>query len=111
MRWIENRPKVQVVISGTKSSWRPAARGLPQRLVLGPVLFDTFINELDDRAELILCKSANDTKLGEMTDTLEGHTSIQRDVYRLKKWSDKNLMKFNKGKYKVLHLGKNNPMH
>jgi len=29
----------------------------------------------------------------------------------MKKWTDSNLMKFKKGKWKVLHLVRNNPMH
>ena len=31
--------------------------------------------------------------------------------YRLEKWADRNLIKFNKGEGKVLHLGGNNSMH
>ena len=30
---------------------------------------------------------------------------------RLESWAKGNLMKFNESKYKVLHLGRNNPMH
>ncbi|KAK4831080.1 hypothetical protein QYF61_015278 [Mycteria americana] len=41
----------------------------------------------------------------------EGHAAIQRDLNRLEKWADRNLVKFNKGKFKVLHLRRNNPMH
>ena len=50
-------------------------------------------------------------KLGEVIDKLYGCAVIQRDLDRLEKWADRNLMKYSKGKNKVLHLCRNNPMH
>ena len=41
----------------------------------------------------------------------EGCAVIQRNLNRLEKWSDENLMKFNRRKYTVLHTEKKNPMH
>ena len=37
--------------------------------------------------------------------------SSMQELDMLEKWADRNLVKFIKGNCKVLHLGRNNPMH
>ena len=67
--------------------------------------------DMDSGIECTLGKFANDTKLCGVVNTLEGRDAIQRDLDKFERWVRMALMKFNKAKRKVLHMGQGNPKH
>ncbi|GAB0192361.1 cAMP-dependent protein kinase inhibitor alpha [Grus japonensis] len=98
-------------VNGLMSKWRTVMSGVPQGSVPGPALFNIFVGDMDSGIECTLSKFANDIKLCDVVNTLEGRDAIQRDLDRLERWARANCMKFDKAKCKVLHVGRRNPKH
>lgn len=72
------------------------------------MLFNILKNDLDDVIESTFTKSADDTKPGGEKNTSEGWAILQRNLGRLDEWESEKNMKFNRDKWKILHLGQNN---
>jgi len=99
------RLQPEVVINGSVPMWRLVMSSGPEGSVSGPVLFNIFINDIDDGTACTFSSFAEGTKLSNVVGTAEGKDVIQRELDKFKRWALVNLIRFNKAKCKVMLLG------
>ena len=109
-QWLTNRTQA-VKIGEVESGSSDVKSGVPQGSVLGPPLFDIFIDDVDTCAELIdlLIKFADDTKGLQEISGEEDRVKLQQTLDKLVEWAREWGMQFNIAKCKIMHVGNNNP--
>ena len=99
-----------VKINNSSSNVLSVSSGVPQGSVLGPTLFIYFINDLPTTTSNASMKIfADDTKVYKEIKDEKNVEQLQNAIDSMFDWTQKWLLKFNKDKCKILHLGKNNP--
>ena len=108
--WLSGRAQ-RVVMGGAECGWRAVSGGERWGWVLALVSFNILVNGLEEGIVSTLSKYASETKLGGAAGTPEGCAAVQQELDRMESWAEKNLMRFNKSRCRVLHLERNNCMH
>ena len=81
-QWLTDRRR-RVVVDGEVSNCKSVLSGLPQRSVLGPILFLIYINDLDDSITSNVLKFADDTTIFRQVNTDGDKQHLQNDLDRL----------------------------
>ena len=103
-KWLTHR-RQRVIVDGEISNWKSVLSGVPQGPVLGPLLFLTYINDLEDDISSKVLTFADDTKVLRKVTNVTDRQSLQDDLDKLVKCSEKLQMLFNFGKCKCIHIG------
>ena len=109
--WLSGRQQ-RTVLNGEVSEWGDVGSGIPQGSVLGPLAFVIFINDIDEltKAITIMNKFADDTKLGNIVNSISDIETLQNCLDYLVSWAKTWDMEFNVKKCKVMHVGRTNLM-
>ena len=99
----------QVVVNGATPSSTIVTSSVPQGTVPGPLLFLLYINDLPDNPSTSVRLFADDCILYTPIRTQNDSSLLQNDLFKLQKWQDKWLMKFNPGKCYTMTLATRTP--
>jgi hypothetical protein len=69
--------------------------GVPQRSVLGPLLFLTYVNDISRNIESTIRRFADDCVIYRKVINKEDTENLQKDLDRLGEWAVENAMKIN----------------
>ena len=97
-----------MVLENEASHWSSVTSGVPQGRILGPLLFTLFINDLPDEAAygVKVSLETDDTKLYRNVSSEEHCDLIQDSLSNMHVWSQRNNIRFNTSKCKVLTVTK-----
>ena len=95
-------------MDGHSSRWAPVLSGIPQGSVLGPLLFLTFVNDIDSNIRSILFKFADNTKVFAKVNSAADRQQLQDVLNKLCDWVETWQMEFNVTKCVTMHIGHGN---
>ncbi|VDP92764.1 unnamed protein product [Echinostoma caproni] len=80
--------KFCVRVGNSLSGWYSAPSGVPQRSVLGPLLFVVYVNDLSGQLCSPPLMFADDIKIWRTIKDPNDRTSVQADLNNLARWAD-----------------------
>ena len=94
--------KQYVAYNGFKSTEYISCSGVPQGSVLGPLLFNIFINDLGQELDVYFLMYADDVKLLHRIFDISDCVKLQNNISKLSAWCDENCLTLNVNKCNVM---------
>ena len=88
-----------MTVDGPHSRWRRVIGPVPQRSILGPLLFIMHINDLSENINCNIKQYAHDTKLYTIVKEDKDIVQIQHDLYHVAQWSKEWQFSFSRCKH------------
>ena len=103
----------RVKVGSTFSEWLLAVLGVPQGSILGPLLFNIFINDLlFNLSKTDLCNFADDNTIFKCSNSIDSViTSLQADLSSCLSWFSANQLVANPDKFQMIFLGIRDPSY
>ena len=100
--------KQRVKVNGSFSAWANTDLGVPQGSVLGPLLFNIYVNDLFlFLEETEVCNYADDTTIYACGHTVENVIAkLEFDALKISQWFPNNHMKLNEDKCHLMIFGR-----
>ena len=108
VKWIESfllGRRQRVLVDGHASDWSEMKSGVPQGTVLGPVLFLTYVCDIEAGIESVVSCFADATRVMRAVSEPNDVMKLQEDLVKIYSWDQDNNMSFNDDKLKVLQYG------
>lgn len=105
LQWFESylrHRNQRVAFNGTKSRPFEPPSGVPQGSVLGPLLFNVFVNDLSGQLKCNHLLFADDLKIFNVIDSTTDSRVLQNDLNTLTEWCETNRLRLNVGKCKFM---------
>ena len=102
-----NERRQRVKINGSFSTWKETRTGVPQGSVLGPLLFNIYLNDLFIFVnDAHICNYADDTTIYACDTNIESIIeTLESDALKIAEWFRNNCMKLNEDKCHLMVFG------
>ena len=84
---------------------QPVLSGVSQISVLGPLLFNIYVNDMPIAVNSSVLQFTDDFKMSRVIKGAQDFQELQIDIDKLLAWANKWQLRFNVSKCYVLHLG------